>query len=110
EERLASGPKHAWTEAFLEAISKNSEGWRKYPRLKNSDLNALVGPAIDGASDLEEAARALLVSADRCLRSAVPGALGILKQRGMRFHWDAAFWLVHLRAQEAIPEVLSLLD
>jgi HEAT repeat protein len=110
EERIALGEKKAWTEAFLEAISRNSEGWRKYPSLRRRDLDVLLPTALEGANVPPETETLLLEAcADRCLPSSAPVFVRLL-QRGFRNDWNAAAWLSEMRARDAIPDVLRLLE
>jgi HEAT repeat protein len=110
EERLAQGESHVWTDLFNEAISLDARSWRKHPRLRSEDLEVLVVPALQAAATLDEKKPICKAASEWGLRSAIPDLIALLPQGGMQDQWDLAYYLVQMRAQEAIPEALKLVD
>jgi HEAT repeat protein len=109
EERLATGPGHEWTEAFLMASDPPWKAGAPRISLTREDLEPLAAAAIRAASTAEEKTSVCRAAERWELRIAIPELAELLADASDEVRIAASDALRRLKARESIPRVLDLL-
>jgi HEAT repeat protein len=107
EEKLATGGDEVWTETLLTAADRNSG---RLILFKSAELLPLADRAARGAKTTDQKLAICEVSRGYSLRSAAPTIRGFLASSDPHLRGTAAEALGVLRHQEAIPDILKLID
>jgi len=104
---LATDDPHAWTQVLLDSTRWTSDGYR-FPTLRRSDVEVLVGPGFRGAANAKEKGELCLLAQNWRSRSAIPEIARYLQDSDLDVQQDALGALGALEAVEHV-EAMALL-
>ena len=108
EDRISPTDDHTWTVEFLRTIGRRREG-KPYPGLRHEDLEAVLLPALRGASSVDEKVGLSRAVRKYRLMPALPWIVRLLGNDDIAVRSEAIETLGCLGSNEVIPVLAPLL-